>query len=88
MTIFLIGLVSQSALQTISFTDAVIGKPTQQTQLKVTSFLPSRYIYNFWLQKPITSTDSTNNLKRLPKKTFLQQYKGIVDENLITKQSS
>ena len=33
----------------------------------------------------MTSTDSTNNLKRLPKKIFLQQYKGIVNENLMEK---
>ena len=39
-------------------------------------------IYNVWLQKSITSTDSTNNLKNLSKKTILQQYKGMVDENL------
>ena len=42
-------------------------------------------ICNFWLQKSITSNDSTNNLKRLPKKTFLQEYKGIVEENLMEK---
>ena len=39
-------------------------------------------IYNFWLEKSITSTDSTNSLKRIPKKTFLQNYKDIVDTNL------
>ena len=39
-------------------------------------------IYSFWLEKSITSTDSTNSLKRIPKKTFLQNYKDIVDTNL------
>ena len=39
-------------------------------------------IYNFWLEKSITSTDSTNSLKRIPKKTFLQNYKDIFDTNL------
>ena len=39
-------------------------------------------IYNFWLEKSIASTDSTNSLKRIPKKTFLQNYKDIVDTNL------
>ena len=43
-------------------------------------------IYNFWLENSITSTDSTNNMKRISKKTFLQQYKNIVDENLIEKE--
>ena len=42
-------------------------------------------IYNFWLENSITSTDSTNNMKRISKNTFLQQYKNIVDENLIRK---
>ena len=41
-----------------------------------------QWIYNFWLEKSITSTDSTNSLKRIPKKTFLQNYKDIVDANL------
>ena len=36
-------------------------------------------IYDFWLEKSITSTDSRNNLKRIPKITFLQNYKEIVD---------
>ena len=39
-------------------------------------------IYSFWLEKSITSTDSTNSLKRIPKKTFLQNYKDIFDTNL------
>ena len=39
-------------------------------------------IYSFWLEKSITSTDSTNSLKRIPKKTFLQNYKDIVQTNL------
>ena len=39
-------------------------------------------ICNFWLEKSITSTDSTNSLKRIPKKTFLQNYKDIFDTNL------
>ena len=30
-------------------------------------------IYNFWLENSITSTDSTNNLKRITKKAFLQK---------------
>ena len=38
------------------------------------------------LENSITSTDSTNNMKRIFKKTFLQQYKNIVDENLIEKE--
>ena len=33
----------------------------------------------------VSKTDSTNNLKRLPKKTFLQQHKFIVDANLMGK---
>ena len=37
------------------------------------------------MQKYVTSADSTNNLKRLPKKTFLQLYTGIVVENLVEK---
>ena len=36
-------------------------------------------IYSFWLEKSITSTDSTNNLKRITKKAFLQKYIDIVD---------
>ena len=32
-------------------------------------------IYDFWLSKSITSNDSTNNIKRITKKDFLQQYK-------------
>ena len=39
-------------------------------------------IYKFWLEKSITSTDSTNNLKRITKKAFLQKYIDIVDTNL------
>ena len=39
-------------------------------------------IYNFWLEKSITSTDSTSSLKRIPKKTFLQNYNDIVYTNL------
>ena len=34
------------------------------------------------MEKSITSTDSTSSLKRIPKKTFLQNYKDIVDTNL------
>ena len=30
-------------------------------------------ICNFWLKNSITSTDSTNNMKRISRKTFLQQ---------------
>ena len=37
------------------------------------------------MEKSITSTDSTNNLKRLPKKAFLHQYKAIVDQNIMEK---
>ena len=43
-------------------------------------------IYNFWIENSITSTHSTNNMKRISKKAFLQQYKNIVDENLIEKE--
>ena len=39
-------------------------------------------IYNFWLEKSITSTDSTSSLKSILKKTFLQNYKDIVYTNL------
>ena len=39
-------------------------------------------LYNFWLEKSITSTNSTNSLERIPKKTFLENYKGIVDTSL------
>ena len=39
-------------------------------------------IYNFWLEKSITSTDSTSNLKRITKKAFLQKYIDIVNTNL------
>ena len=56
---------------------------------KRNSKLPLSYfqeIYNFWLENSITSTDSTNNMKRISKKTFLQQHKNIVDENLIEKE--
>ena len=35
--------------------------------------------------KSITSTDSRNNLKRIPKIKFLQNYKEIVDSNLMEK---
>ena len=42
-------------------------------------------IYNFWLENSTTSTDSTNNKKRISKKTFLQQCKNIVDEKLLKK---
>ena len=39
-------------------------------------------IYNFWLEKSIASADSTNNLKGITKKAFLQKYIDIVDTNL------
>ena len=32
-------------------------------------------IYNMWLEKSTTSADSINSLRRIPKKTFLQNYK-------------
>ena len=42
-------------------------------------------VYDFWLEKSITSTNSRNDLKRILKITFLQNYKEIVDSNLMEK---
>ena len=40
-------------------------------------------IYDFWLSKSITLNYSTNNIKRITKKDFLQQYKEINDSNVM-----
>ena len=39
-------------------------------------------IYDFWLENSITSTDSTNNIKRYPKESFCEKYTGIHDPSL------
>ena len=58
--------------------------PNKRNSLKLPP-LSHQDIYDFWLEKSITSTDSRNNLKRIPKITFLQNYKEIVDSNLMEK---
>ena len=39
-------------------------------------------IYDFWLSKPITSNDSDNNTKKIPKLNFLRQFKNINDPDI------
>ena len=67
----------------------MVVKENPNRKKKCNSKLPQschRDIFNFWLQKSQSlKTDSTNNLKRLPEKTFLQQHKFIVDANLMEK---
>ncbi len=38
--------------------------------------------YDFWVENSITSTDSTNNIKRFPKDAFVEKYTGIHDPSL------
>ena len=39
-------------------------------------------IYDFWLSKSITSNDSANNTKKIPKLNFLRQFKNINDPDI------
>ena len=43
-------------------------------------------IYDFWLNNSITSNDSANNTKKIPKMTFLKQFKNIEDPDIIEKE--
>ena len=52
---------------------------------KTESLQPKTYrdIYNFWLNKSINSNHSQSNVVNISKHFFFQQYKVIIDENLI-----
>ena len=43
-------------------------------------------IYDFWLRNSITSNDSANNIKKIPKIAFLSQFKNIEDPDILEKE--
>ena len=44
--------------------------------------IPQQKVYDFWVQKSITSNNSTNNSKRVSKMSFFRDFQEITNDNV------